>query len=149
MKVKYIIFACALAIAAILTAGFASATYQRDHEFENFIRELEVLTSAIESKLSEAPSLARVIEAQEVLDAMKPALSRKLAELKALDGARVSGPTWLRFQDSIALQGRRISFLLDNPELKREARGDPALREQVLKLHADYASIIRGEQDGP
>lgn len=149
MKVKFIIFACALTIAAVLTASLALSTYQRDDEFESFISDLDVLTGAIESKLSEAPSLARVVEAQEVLDAMKPALCRKLAELKALDGARVSGPTLLRFQDSVALKGRRISLLLDNPELKRAAREDPALREQVRKLHADYASIIRGEPDGP
>lgn len=149
MKVKFIIFACALAIAAILTAHLASTAYERDDEFESFIRDLDVLTTAIESKLSEAPTLARVVEAQEILDAMKPALKRKLGELKALDGARVSGQTLLRFQDNVALKGSRMSFLLDNPELKRAAREDPALREGIRKLHDDYASIIRGEQDGP
>jgi hypothetical protein len=149
VKVKFIIFACALVIAAVLTASLASPAYQRDEEFESFISDLDVLTGAIESKLSEAPSVTRVVEAQEVLNAMKPALCQKLAELKALDGSRVSGPALLRFQDSVAVKGRRISLLLDNPELKRAAREDPTLREQVRKLHADYASIIRGESDSP
>jgi hypothetical protein len=149
VKVKFIIFACACAVAALLTARLASLTYQRDDEFESFDRDLDVLTSIIENKLSVAPTLAGVLEAQEVLDAMKPALSRKLAELKALEGAGVSGETLLRFQDDVALKGRRISLLLDNPELKRAAREDPEFRQRVLKLNADYASIIRGEQDGP
>jgi hypothetical protein len=149
VKVKYIISGCALVIASVLTASFASTAYQRDSQFESFDRDLDVLTNTIENKLSEAPTLARVREAQAVLDAMKPVLSRELTELKTLDPARFSGPALLRFYDSMALKSRRITLLLDNPELRRAAREDPALREAVLKLHADYFSIIRGEQESP
>jgi hypothetical protein len=147
MRGKSIMYAAAFTLVAVLTTTILiAATYKLDWKFESFANDLDALTDEIVDMVGDNPNQARLVAAQIILDAKKASLKQRLEELKTAGGWRVSGRTLPQFQAGITDDGAKISQLLDSPALRQAARQDPKLRDQVKKLHADYMSIISGDQ---
>jgi hypothetical protein len=138
---KSIILASALTIALLAAAILMVAAYKRDARLEIFINNHNEVTDEIVNEVNDNPTLAGVIAAQTILSEKKGGLKKEYAELKDVDGSRVSGKTLLMFQEGVKNNIMKIKQLLGNPAVVQVARKDPEFKERILKLVAEHKSL--------
>jgi hypothetical protein len=133
----------ALVAVGLVTAALMLTSYKHDVKFEMYIGELTATTNELAAEGSRDLSSVGVARAQKILDAKKPDLKKKLAELKTVPASQVDAKTLERFQESIRANRAKIKdVFLDNPAVKEADGKDPEFLGNVVKLVEDYVSLI-------
>jgi hypothetical protein len=138
MKLKLV-----LATVMLVTAALMLTSLKRDELFDAYIIESSAVTDEMAAEISRDLSSSGVARAQQILDAKKPGLKKRLADLKTVPASQVDARTWERFAEGVEANRAKIMRLFaDNRAIKKVADEDPTFRTNMRKLVEDYLSLI-------